>query len=134
MKTKEMVTDLVSRALRPNVFPAITPPPVLIRTYFGLVVGALSPNSFLYPTLAGFGLFLALPLLFLVVFCCAACLACSFGDTLDFSTEEGRSASVGDGLGFGLETGGGDLVKKLKRELCFAMCARFTAGSPELIS
>lgn len=46
---------------------------------------------------------------------------------MDFSTEEGKSASFGEGLGFGLETGGGDLVKKLKRELCFAMCAGLKA-------
>lgn len=50
------------------------------------------------------------------------------GDELDFSTEEGRSASVGQELGFGFgfglaSGGGGDLVKKLKRELCFAMLA-----------
>lgn len=48
------------------------------------------------------------------------------GDELDFSTEEGRSASVGQELGFGLASGGGggDLVKKLKRELCFAILAK----------
>lgn len=50
---------------------------------------------------------------------------------MDFSTEEGRSASVGEGLGFGFgfgfETGGGDLAKKLKMELCFAMFASVTA-------
>lgn len=56
-------------------------------------------------------------------FCCCVSLACSFGDELHFATEEGKSASVGDGLGFGFGTGGGDLVKKLKRELCFAMGA-----------
>lgn len=45
---------------------------------------------------------------------------------MDFATE-GRSASVGEGLGFGFDTGGGDLVKKLKRELCFAMLKGFFA-------
>lgn len=81
----------------------------------------------LNPTFAGLELLFGLTLLLLVGFCCGECLASSFGDELDFSTEEGRSASVGDGLGFGLEGGGGDLVKKLKRELCFAMWLSFKA-------
>lgn len=45
---------------------------------------------------------------------------------MDFATE-GRSASVGEGLAFSFDTGGGDLVKKLKRELCFAMLTVFFA-------
>lgn len=53
---------------------------------------------------------------------------------MDFSTEEGRSASVGEGLGFGFgfETDGGDFAKKLKIELCFAMFASFSAVLTEL--
>jgi len=37
--------------------------------------------------------------------------------------DDGTSASVGEGPRFGLalDTGGGDLVKKLKSELCFAI-------------
>lgn len=103
--------------------PAIIPPPLSSRlTHFCFVVGALSPNCWLNPAFAGFELLFGLTL---AVLRCGACLACSFGDELDFSTEDGRSASVGEGLGFGLETSGGDLVKKLKRELCFAICAIF---------
>lgn len=48
-------------------------------------------------------------------------LASSFGDELDLSMEDGKSASTGCALGFGLDTGGGDFEKKLKSELCFAM-------------
>lgn len=92
-----------------------------------LVVGALSPNSLLNPPFEDLSLLFGLTLLVLVGCCCGVCLACSFGEELDFSTEDGRSASAGDGLGFVLETGGGDLVKKLKRELCFAMCASLNA-------
>lgn len=66
-------------------------------------------------------MFFGVPLVVFAFFCCGVSLACSFGDELDFAIEEGRSASVGEGLGFDFETGGGDLVKKLKRELCFAM-------------
>ena len=51
-----------------------------------------------------------------------ASLACSFGEEFDFRPEDGTSASVGEGLSLGLETGGGDLVKKLNRELCLAIC------------
>lgn len=95
-------------------------------TYFCLGAGALSPNSLLNPTFACLELLFGLLLQALVDFCCAVCLACSFGDELD-SAEDGRSASVGEGLVFGLETDGGDLVKKLKRELCFAMSPSFKA-------
>lgn len=103
-----------------NVAPAITPLPRL--THLSFVVGALSPNSFFNPPFADLESLFGL-LLLLLFDCCGVCLACSFGEELDFSTEEGKSASVGEGLGFDLETGGGDLVKKLKRELCFAMSA-----------
>lgn len=85
----------------------------------GLAAGVLSPKSLLNPPLACFELLFGV--LVLAGCFCGVCLACSFGEELDFSTEEGRSASAGEGLGFGLETGGGDLAKKLKRELCFAM-------------
>lgn len=61
---------------------------------------------------------------FILVGCCCVCLACSFGEELDFSTEEGMSVSVGEGLVFGLETGGGDFVKKLKSDLCLAIILR----------
>lgn len=90
-------------------------------TYFCFAAGALSLNSLLNPSFAGLGLFFGVPLVVFAFFCCGVSLACSFGDELDFAIEEGRSASVGEGLGFDFETGGGDLVKKLKRELCFAM-------------
>lgn len=89
---------------------------VLVLSLLG---GALSPNSFLNPPFSFLELLFDLGLLILGVGCCGVCLACSFGEELDFSTEDGRSASVGDGLGFGFATGGGDLVKKLKRERCF---------------
>lgn len=87
-----------------------------------VVAAALSPNSLLNP-FEDLSLLFGLTLLVLAGCCCGACLACSFGEELDFFTEDGRSASAGQGLGFGLETGGGDLVKKLNRELCFAMRA-----------
>lgn len=104
-----------------------TAPPKKISTltYFGLVAEALSPNSLVNPVFVGFESLLVFPLVAFGVFCWAACFACSLGDELDFSTEEGRSASAGHelGFGFGFASGGGDLVKKLKRELCFAMPA-----------
>lgn len=90
-------------------------------TYFCFAAGALSLNSLLNPSFAGLGLFFGVPLVVFAFFCCGVSLACSFGDELDFAIEVGRSASVGEGLGFDFETGGGDLVKKLKSELCFAM-------------
>lgn len=92
--------------------PGITRPPFWFLsffepglTHFGLVAGALSPNSLLNARFAGLGLLLAL-------FCGGASLACSFGDELDLDTDEGKSASVGEGRGFGFAGGGGDLVKK----------------------
>ena len=54
----------------------------------------------------------------------AACLASSLGDV--FCTEDGRSASTGDGFGLLLPTAGGDFVKKLKSELCFAILQMFS--------
>lgn len=99
-----------------------------------LAAGASSPNSALNPSLAGLGLFFGGALRVFAFFCRGVSLACSFGDQLDVSTH-GRSASVGEGLGlgfgfgFGFETGGGDLVKKLKMELCFAMWASLKAFS-----
>lgn len=91
-------------------------------TYFCFSAEALSLNGLLNPSFAGLGLFFGVTLRVFAFFCFGVSLACSFGDELDVATD-GRSASVGEGLGFGfdLETGGGDLVKKLKRELCFAM-------------
>lgn len=94
-------------------------------TYFCFVAGALSPNSLPNPAFAGFELLFGWTPPVLSGLCWGVCLACSFGDELDFFPAEGRSASVGDGLVFGLDTGGGDLVKKLKRELCFAICPTF---------
>lgn len=115
-----------------NVSPAITQPPTQPQlTHLSLVVGvALSPNSFLNPPLLDLESPFGFALLALLVCCCcgvAVCLASSFGEELDFRTEDGRSASAGEGLGFGLETDGGDFVKKLKRELCFAMSATLKA-------
>lgn len=89
-------------------------------TYFCFAAGALSLSSLLNPSLAGLVLFFGGALVLFAFFCCGVSLARSFGDKLDFATE-GKSASVGEGLGFDFETGGGDLVKKLKRELCFAI-------------
>jgi len=45
-------------------------------------------------------------------------LACSLGEVLDLLT---ASASTGEGLDLAFGAGGGDFVKKLKREICFAM-------------
>lgn len=108
------------------MFPGITRSPFFLSglTHFCLGAGDLSPNSLLNPSFAGLGLFFGATALVFAFFCCGVSLACSFGDELDFATE-GRSASVGEGLGFGFDTGGGDLVKKLKRELCLAMLKGF---------
>jgi len=83
----------------------------------------------LNPPFEDFPLLVGFPLLVLAGFC-GVRFASSFGEELDFLTEEGRSASAGEGLGFGfdLETGGGDLVKKLKMELCFDILCEFTTG------
>lgn len=92
-------------------------------------VGALaSPNNFLNPLLLeDFELFFCLTLLGLADSGCSVCLASSLGDELDFCTEDGKSASAGEGLGFRLlDVGGGDLVKNLKMEHCFAMLAAFS--------
>lgn len=109
----------------PSSFAHTRAPALNVHAELCLVVGVLSPNNLLRPPFAGVELVVGLELLALAGCCCTACLASSFGEELDFFTEEGKSASVGEGLGFGLETGGGDLVKNLKSELCFAMCARF---------
>lgn len=105
----------------PSSFAHTRAPAFNVHVERSLVVEALSPKSLLNPPFAGLELLFGLTLLVLAGCCCGVCLACSFGEELDFSMEDGRSASAGEGLGFGFETGGGDLVKKLKRELCFAI-------------
>lgn len=83
--------------------------------------GVLFPNNLLIPDLLEGFLGFAGVFLSSLAACLAACLASSLGDVLDFCTEEGKSASAGDGLGLLLPTAGGDFVKKLKSELCFAI-------------
>lgn len=83
--------------------------------YLSLSVDFFSEKKPLRPPLAGDLLSFCWGFL---VFCKGACFASSFGELLDLGTEDGRSASVGDGLGFTLLTKGGDLVKKLKMLLC----------------
>lgn len=80
-------------------------------SYLSFAVSALSPKSFACPVLAwdlaGFdGVFLLLT------------LASSLGEVLDLLT---ASASTGEGFDLAFTARGGDLVKKLKRELCFAI-------------
>ncbi|TNN50389.1 hypothetical protein EYF80_039424 [Liparis tanakae] len=82
-----------------------------------------------FPLLLGFALLV-------LAGCCGVSFACSFGEELDFLTEEGRSASAGEGLvfGFDLETGGGDLLTNrtvlgyplADSDSCFCMMASAT--------
>lgn len=119
-KWQQDMPDLCRIMLTRNTVPVIT----LIQ-YLSSVGVFLLPNSCLIPPLADCDWLFCFTFPALAGCCCWVSLASSFGDELDFFTAEGKSASAGEELGFGLATSGGDLVKKLKMELCFAMSAPF---------
>lgn len=77
----------------------------------------ISPNKFAQPVVAE--LLFVTREVFLVLL--AASFASSLGELLGFKIEYDESVVVGDGFDFPFATSGGDLVKKLKIELCLAI-------------